>query len=435
MVRKTNMGSGHIGISSIVYVAFVQFYLTGSNSTMHNYIQIALFIAWNLMAFLESGRNYLAALNSKPTKYLILFLIYYFFTSIIAGTLVYTLEYVAVFLMLYSCYIPFLYYYSRGYLYEIRFITVTSLVGWAILSVMAISFYRVNPSAARTLAADFTAYENLYIGGGYAIAFGSAVLFVYLFSLLCKGCFGTWKKAFVVGAFLILLFELLVLTESTTTLLACAIGAVAGLFFHQRKSKSGISRIVYYTIILGAIIFVIYGGINTIGSSLVSATVDSTDEVVLRRFNRIGEKLMFAGTRTVTDNYVDERWSLVIQSWNTFTEHPIFGIGHTIGNVYSLLEPNGVGTHSEICDILAQHGVIGFLLLLAFFVSVLRCVDFKLANKSYLVTIFIMALFNPFHYFHPYYVLFSLMPMISVLILNKREKRAIQRTTQNRYQR
>lgn len=403
-----------IGISCIIYMAYALFYMTGSNSELHNYIQFALFGLWNLFAFKEDPKSFRLAITSKPTIYLFLFLIYYFVTSIIEGELIYTLTYVGVYLMIYTCHVQFIYYYQRSRYKEIKFIVLTSLIGWSLIAIFAIAFYTINPAAARTLAADFTAYENLYIGGGYAIAFGSAIIFTYLTTLLFKrlGIINKILIAFVV----FLLFYLIVKTESTTTLIASIIGAIVGLLYEIRTNISKGLKVVIYIASIAILVFLLNGGLVRVIYQISDST---TDELYARRFDRIGEKLLSFESGSSNENYVDERWGLVTESFNTFLENPLFGVGYKVGNKFSALEAIGVGTHSEMFDILAQFGLIGGFLFYAFFISSLKRVNKRIKNKSFLITLFIMALMNPFHYFHGFYALFVMMPFIDILMSTK----------------
>ena len=107
----------------------------------------------NISAFAEDSKSYLYAIQNKPTYLLLLFLAYYFFTGGIEGNVTYLLSYIGVYLMIFSGHVQFLYYYRRNRLKEIKFIVYLSLIGWMIISILALSFYSRFPGAARTLAA------------------------------------------------------------------------------------------------------------------------------------------------------------------------------------------------------------------------------------------------------------------------------------------
>lgn len=410
-------------------MAYVLFYMTGSNSEWHNYIQFALFGLWNLFALLGDPKSFRLAITSKPTIYLLFFLIYYFVTSIIEGELGYTLTYVGVYFMIYTCHVQFLYYYQRSRYKEVKFIVLTSLIGWCLIALFAIAFYTINPAAARTLAADFTAYENLYIGGGYAIAFGSAILFTYLTSLLLKRRLGVNKKTLV--AFVVfILFYLIVKTESTTTLIASVLGSMIGLFYEIRNNISKGRKIVLYIASIVLIAFLLNGGLVRVVYQISNS---ASEELYAKRFDRIGEKLISFESGSSNENYVDERWGLVVDSFNAFLDYPIFGVGYKVGNDYSRLSEYNVGTHSEICDSLARYGIIGCFFLFGYFILSFKRTNREIKNRSYLITLFIMALMNPFQYFHGFYVLFVLIPFMNLLLIKSNHENVEKKRISNFY--
>lgn len=407
------------GISCYFFVIYVIFYLTGSNSALHNYIQIGLFALWNLIAIIEDSNSYSKALTNKATRYLGMFLLYYFFTSMLIGTLFYTMTYIGVYLMLYTCHMQYIYYKSRRRTKEVRFIIISSLFAWFVISISAITFYTANPSAARLLAADFTAFENLYIGGGYAIAFGSALLVVYLVSVLFeKSLKSGWKYLTIL--FVCVLFLLIFKTESTTTLISSVVGSIFSIYISIRHKKSRRAKFLLYLTIIAVFIFFVTGGFEQIASYMIDSTDNSSDDLYARRFNRIGMKLLSFGSDSPIheENYVDDRWGLVVESFNTFLEHPIFGVGYKIGNVFSKLQESGVGTHSEICDMLAQFGLVGSWFFFKYVKEGLKVTSHHVTNKAYYITLTIMAIMNPFHYFHGLFVLFFLIPMINIYLIS-----------------
>ena len=419
MIRKALIRDKSIGISCMIFMAYVLFYLTGSNSGIHNVIQIGLFALWNVTAFAEDSKSYSYAISNRATRYLLLFLMYYFFTGSLAGNLTHLLSYIGVYSMIYSGPVQFLYYYRRNRLKEIKCIVYLSLIGWIIISGLAISFYSRFPDAARTLAADSDAFGALYIGGGYAIAFGSAILFSFLFSLLFRRSLN-FKKTILVTliVIVIILFILVVKTQSTTTLIASIMGAIVGIFYEIRNRLSEGARVLYYIFSVGFIVLLWNGVLTSIAFQLSGS---ASEEVYAKRFHRIGEKLVSFETGSNSENYVDERWGLVVDSFNAFLDNPVFGVGYMAGNKLSELEKYNVGTHSEICDSLAEYGMIGCFFLFGYFILSFKRTNRGIKNKSYLVTLFIMALMNPFQYFHGFYVLFVLIPFINLLLIRQKD--------------
>lgn len=408
-----------IGLSCYIYLAYALFYMTGSNNATHNYVQFGLFGLWNLVAMMEDAKSYSYAICNKATTFLCLFLLYYLVTSIFVAELFYTFTYILVFLMLYSFHVQSMYYIRRARMREVNFILKGSFLGWFVIALSAIAFYIANPSAARTLAADFTAFENLYIGGGYSIAFGSSLLFVYLFTIFLKNQIPPKRRKMTI-VFMCVLYFLVLKTESTTTLIATTVGAAVSLFITARNSKNKTVRNLLYVAIIFIIIFVLSGGVEYIASMVTSSTDVGSEDLYSRRFNRIAEKVLsFGGSSSSNEsNYVDERWGLVVLSFNTFLENPIFGMGYKVGNVFSELSKNGVGTHSEIADLLAQMGLVGALLFFVYIKNSISNLSRKETSKGYIVALLIMALMNPFRHFHGFYVLFFIIPLINVVIYN-----------------
>ena len=403
----------------MVFMAYVLFYMTGSNSGIHNYIQILLFALWNVTAYTEDPKSYFYAISSRPTRFLLLFLMYFFLTGVIKGNVIYLLTYIGVYLMIYSGPVQFLYYYRRNRLKEIKCIVYLSFIGWIIISGLAITFYSLVPDAARTLAADTDAFGNLYIGGGYAIAFGSAILFSFLVPLLFRRLL-SFKKSILVAFVAIILLILIVKTQSTTTLIAAVIGSIVGIFYEIRNRLSNKKKVLLYIFSVGLIVLLFNGGLTRIAFQLSGS---ASEKVYAKRFHRIGEKLASFETGSSSENYVDERWGDVVESFNTFFDYPVLGVGYMAGhefsklNIYSKDSEFKVGAHSEICDSLAKYGMIGCFFFFGFFIFSIERTNREIKNRSYLVTLFIMALMNPFQYFHGFYVLFVLMPCIYLLLL------------------
>jgi O-antigen ligase len=195
-------------------------------------------------------------------------------------------------------------------------------------------------------------------------------------------------------------------------------GAIVGIFYEIRNRLSEGARMLYYIFSVG-LIFLLWNGVLT--SIAFQLSGSASEEVYAKRFHRIGEKLVSFETGSKSENYVDERWGLVVDSFNAFLDNPVFGVGYMAGNKLSELEKYNVGTHSEICDSLAEYGMIGCFFLFGYFILSFKRTNRGIKNKSYLVTLFIMALMNPFQYFHGFYVLFVLIPFINLLLIRQKD--------------
>lgn len=291
------------------------------------------------------------------------------------------------------------------------------IMGFVIFSLSAISFYTINPSAARILAADYYAFDSIAIGGGYSIAFGASILSVYFFEMILRRK-NLERKYFWAFVFLFVLFEILLIkTESTTTLIANIFGILMGIIVKMYNSGKGrIENKILISAVIIITFLVVVLNINEIGKFIVDITANGTDNVLIRRFNRIGQKMQYQGVGAGYTNYVDERFGTISKSWNTFLQNPVFGVGYKCGNIFSRLEEFGVGTHSEFVDVLAQYGFVGFFFWIMFISSAIKYQNNSFKCNGWKATLLIMLIFNPFRSFHGYVAAFFLIPIMVYMI-------------------
>lgn len=406
-----------IGISAVLYLIYVSYYISGYSSQLHNYILTALFAVWILLAAVEDIDTLNQAVSSQTLLWVVLFLIYYFFTSVVNGDLINTMKYIAKYILLFSCILQFRYYKIRNNPKEMKLIVICMLGVWAFFAVKAIGFYITVPAAARTLASDFYAFDNIAIGGGYAIAFGSAILCVYLFERFINKNLVKHSLKLIFLVFAAILFYLLIKTESTLTFISCSAGMIFAVIRRiWRKDGRKNERkefVVMISLLLLSLFVLIY--MQEIGEWIITLTEDGIENTILRRFHRIGQKMAYSGMGTSYENYVDERFGYIVQSWETFLKNPVMGVGFSSGNIFSNLENNGVGMHSAVCDLLAQHGILGALPVFMIFMEGLKK-ECRVYYNTYILTVLIMVVVNPFEYFHAYIVMFTLIPMADILI-------------------
>lgn len=421
MIRYVKIAGKRISVSVVVYLAYIIFYISGYNGAGHNYIQTLLFVFWNAVAFWEDRESYQKALFCLPNLFLYAFILFYFFSSTIVGGFMYTLEYTARYLMLYGCLTQFLYYRNRNNYNEVRLLAGAGLLTFAFFAVKAILFFLQNPSAARILAANYYAFENTSIGGGYRLAFGAAILSVGFFEMLINGRVKVSLFRKVLCYLIVLLFVfLLIKTESTITLISAlfgmAVAVVNKIAYGQTLDRRGNPRrkILGTTLIVCLLLLAILN-VNNIGKWMMDLTEDSMEEVLGRRFYRIGEKLYYFGSENAVSNYVDTRLKTAIDSWRVFLKYPIFGVGYKCGNVFRSLAAYGVGTHSTFFDMLAQHGIVGASMFFAFIGTALRKIHRDTRCSCYVIALFIMMTLNPFNCFQGYFSLLTLLPLLGSL--------------------
>lgn len=424
MTRYVKLAGKRISLSTVVYLIYIVYYISGYNGAGHNYIKAGMFMLWNVAAFWEDSGAYQRALFCIPNIFIGGFILFHFFSSTIVGSIMYTLEYTMTYLMIYGCFTQFLYYKNRNNNKEMSMIVGTALVAFVFFAIRAIGFYIQNPSAARTLASNYYVFDTIAVGGGYRIAFGSAILLVGIFEMVLNGRLGTTTLSKIVWLLAVaLLVFLLVKTESTITLIAAvtglAIAAVNKFAYGKEGESRGLNtRKMIGTMLIMLLLLIIFLNINNIGEAIINFFGDDMDNVLNRRFYRIGEKLYYFGREGDVHNYVDSRLDTVKSSWNTFLQYPLLGVGYKCGNILQPLSEYGVGTHSTVFDALAQHGIIGASMFFAFLYTVIKKAHSTVRSIGCLGTLLIMMVLNPFSYFHGYFVAFALLPMLGHLCNN-----------------
>ena len=116
-----------IGISAILYLIYASYYISGYSSQLHNYVLIALFAVWLFMAIAEDMNSFNKAFNNKTVIWVVLFLLYYFFTSLMYGDIINTMEYIAKYILLFACVLQFKYYKARNNPRELKSVSYTHL--------------------------------------------------------------------------------------------------------------------------------------------------------------------------------------------------------------------------------------------------------------------------------------------------------------------
>lgn len=84
-----------VGISTIIYLIYSAYYISGYSSKIHNYVIVTLFALWAFIAIVEDINAFNKAINNQTFLWGVLFLTYYFFMSIVNGNIINTLEYIA----------------------------------------------------------------------------------------------------------------------------------------------------------------------------------------------------------------------------------------------------------------------------------------------------------------------------------------------------
>jgi len=397
-------------IDVILALIYISICLAGINKNLYIIAEIVLLSLWLVIAFLNRGGNTFC--RSKLFFLVIGLVVYLFILCAIASNPYNGLVYSGVRFIYLGPSLICIYYLensNRDYVYKI------SMLVWSLVCIYALFFYLNNPHAARHLAIASDYYGVTVLGGGYALAYGSAILTVYLFGvLLDKDNRGVFSKArqlnIIVGC--IINFFVVIQTASVITMIAMAIGLAYTAFiaiFYRRKKYAQLA--VAFLVLIVLIIYVMINW-SRIGYGIIALTQGSND-IVNIRFNEIGQSMI---GQNAADSDFSYRIKIIENSIQMFFQKPLFGWGFSTGYDYRTGLSIGVGGHGQFTDILALHGLIGGLLFYAIYKGAIKISKTNYSSiimRGYIITFLFLFIFNPFESFAGHFILFLIIPILA----------------------
>lgn len=391
---------------------------------------LVLFLFWGMSGY-GSIANYISAIScliliiysilfrkirfySKDIKttiiFFLLFFCYHFITSIInISNIVYWLGNVIVyfFISYYGIFIINNLLFSKK---NAQFVFKIGIALWTLFCFVSIYYYCSNPELAREAIVNQKEYDNLFIGGGYYLAYGSCILAIFVFGLLRKKTFKQIKSKLLAIFFILILVTHVILTKSTLTMIWLFFGLCFELVFGGPTNKRR-KKIIFFIFVILLILFLITK--KNIGIFLTNCFNYSSESLYNRRLYELGTVLK-GNSYT---RHTLERLSKPLMSWEQFKTSPIFGVGYKYGYNFSELKISGLGTHSEIVDTLAKYGIIGFSFWVCLFVYYIKTINTLLKEKfvnGWWITLIPMMFFNPFISLPSMIALFVIIPLISI---------------------
>lgn len=397
-------------VSWLTAIFFV-FYISGFESAYVNYMISAGTMGLTLMYMVMYGRTFSEGVwKSTEFKLVIVFLLLFFYYMFVFGkdTVKHTMANYIMFIPL----VVYLFYQSQPNIMRSLFIFI--MIAWIFFAIRAYYMYSNEIVAARGMASH-QVDKNVFTGGGYGFAVGSAMLAVFLIEMLIWGNIKKYK--FGILALIILLMLVIKETYSTITILATAIGVLTAAVFKffgvntvKHISVKHVLLIVF--VIISIMLFFLYK--EELGRYIIRANA-RMENVTQKRMIEIGHFLMDSGNLEKNLADMTIRLNMVKSSWAVFFENPIFGLVYKHGA--EGLE-RFIGSHGEFADTLAKFGIVAGVPFIAIFVNTLIKERRMQKNKigfGYLTTIVILVYFNPFIYFQSMTVFFFIIPAITLL--------------------
>lgn len=418
---------GKYFLSIFVFTIYITYAISAHRTDESNYIRFGLLFLWIVVSFLINPSAFLKIFKSKIIKIYLLFLILVFFQLVVSTSLFSMSKYIANLLILFSPLYIYQYYSVIKNKRLLNLLFYISIFIWMLFVTRAISFYTLNPNAARRLISDPNIYDNIAIGGGYPIAIGSTILAVAMFSIINR--VGVLKKIIVV-LLVILLSILIYMTQSTITFLAYIIAFGLYLLLSTISNRNGsISTTPTNIIKISTYLFlflILLLSLPILNTYLHNFLINS-NTVIARRLSSITE-LLSLNSNNLSDNYLLSRLSFVQRSITVFLENPILGSGIHYAFDFQAGKAFGVGNHSEIFDILAIYGfVTGGVMLYLIYLSIKSYITSysEIAKISIIILVLILGLFNPVLSFHFTFIMFFIIPILGKIIYGDNNENSV----------
>lgn len=392
-------------MSILIDLMSVLFFLSAISATGSNMLSALMAVGIFLMIIVEYGWK---LERSELGGCLFLFLLFVGVEIMISGNLPF--EYL---LSRFSSFFPIIlgmYYIKKERANKILAIVILI---WIMVSVRAALLLSTGAMSGRALAAHLQ--TNIpFSGGGYAFATGSAIFAVYLLDLLLW----TKQRKILFVPVIILLSYVVVLTQSTTTIVAL----FAGLFASAILRISSVSKLRGLTnkqlvnvFLLGVICITVVLLKDKIGDIIIAIGYGKKD-ILSRRIVEFGSILSKNSQIAVDTSDSEGRFTRLTWSIKLFFQHPIFGVTGITGTNHYAQAAYGVGSHGELFDALARFGLLaGIPYLRMFFIAIIKNRDNHMfaLGFGYVVTFVILFVFNPCLYMSVNTLIFFVLPLIT----------------------
>jgi len=381
---------------------------SGATYSWFRYFSLGLFFAWVASTLLVSASHGISApprlaLQDKAGIALLLFLIYFAAMGIHDAAPLYVIRTTGSYLLTFSPLIIFQYYYNKSVdqLLQIGLTAAGVVVAYTAANLV---FFASNPFVARAIASQQPVH-GIFLGAGYYVAFAAAIGGVFLFELWKHQRHKTLLRRLSFLLLLLMSVAVVALAGSTITMVAMACGIALSMILRNKNRVANVIFVIIFLLLLPTI--------RTIVGGLIVSLDSHPYGIVATRVREVGDMILFG---TTSGSGIDARGDTLLRSITVFLDHPILGIGYLIGNDPSLAKLQfDFGDHSEIFDLLAMHGVLGFSFLAFIMWRVfarLRLVRPGVGLLPTLITIGVMIVWNPFFCFQVNLLTMLVMPVL-----------------------
>lgn len=408
------------GLQDLVALLYICYTLIGSTSNTFLYIGLGLLAAWFFFALLANPQALEMSFKNSQVGCVIFFAFYILINGFSVAGWIFTIKQVLAAIMQFSYIIIFGYYLQPSQSPKLKMVFKIIFVIFLGVEIRTLMFYAQYEGAARDLARNQESYGQLYGVGGYSLAYASALFSVIALNLLLdkrvKGFIKKilWSAVFVLSTFVI------IMTESTITLIAYTIGVFVCIFFRNYNKTVDANNPRLATAIkivfIAVLIMLFIPFFKFLGEFLIDISSELPKD--------LGSRIRQLGQAIIGDNdggYAFDRMEIPLKSLKTFFQNPIIGISYKHGNGYLNKIYFGAGNHCEWVDALTNYGLIGGIPFLAiYFIQIKKIIGTSSGlSVAWVVCLVLMGLFNPFRSFHSHIVLFFMIPAAAFLLDEK----------------
>ena len=362
--EEASSNSVELNILGLIHMAFAFIVISWLNlgtftyvmPYMANYIRWGFYFAWFGLALTRNEKfvkNFFDQCWPLLSFYCYLFLL----SLVVEKNLEVYIKSISYLIMVYSI---FLYYFDERYRKFQKILVVFLFLDIVVVGINTFIHLQLNPQIARYLA---TGKETL--GTGTFCGIGSYGYFYSLVSiiLLLGFLFLNYSKKKFLVLLLIIAFSGLLIQAAFTIAILFMFGFFALLIIIRYTDKY--TFIAVALALLGIIILLTFQGTFALIFEQLS-DIESIPHVVSVRFKELA--LFFSGNNIIGTD-VNVRFSLYLQSMNTFINNILTGTVLTNTNMYS------AGGHSAWLDLLANFGILSIPFFIFLFRAYKYCIN------------------------------------------------------------
>lgn len=409
--------SVNIQLTLVLFFAFIFLKIGEANTKYVTQITLVLFYFWLLSILFFRSKTVIQILHQSHYLALFVFVLFLFFGLSASNGIFTSVKGIGAYLQIYAPIFMYEFYIKFFSKKTQRIIIIIIFCIYIFYSLQTIEYLQSNPSAARDMV-SIGVPVSLMIGGGFSLAYGFSILLPVLLYIAINYSKSKEKLVYnkpltrFILIIIILIFWIVVYKSMfAISFLVMIFGGIYALF-RMNKAKKTNNFWFLGIIILSVLLYITASQFMSFLNNFLS----SFNTVITRKLIII---LNLSHYSNINDTgSLGARIEFYLESLNTWTSHPFFGIGYKYDFSTPKMMAAGLGNHSEWLDSLAKYGIFIIFLLIYIFKpkKVYKNIQgYKLGLILFVITGFL----NPIHLFNIYFVVFFFVPLLDNYFFNQ----------------